>query len=787
MPNNPESLLSNPANPANPANPVQALDPALASTSGSTQPPGSNSSRRASEDPTQGRGSKKRPLTSHIFLHGVKFKRGSEEWWRCSECPSAEEVERDGGKLPQEYKITGCSTDKPTRHLREAHGLGKNGKIIEQDEPQSKQQEAPQTGIDRDIQLAVFKGLLCAWIVCAHVAFHQVENIHFRNLLYYLNARAQDLLPDTADTVRNWVMELYNKQREEVSAALRESPFRIHWSFDLWTSSNNKPILGIVAHWMDNTFHKRNTLLGMREMEGAHSGANIQATLWKVLEELELQRGPKLGYFMLDNASSNTTALTTLEHRLENPGDPSSFFSAAERRLHCFGHILNLIARRILYGTGVNVEVGQDTLTMEEETLAIQKERDLIVQWRKLGPLGKLRNIVTYVRGSPQRIQRFLAIRIHTTEADNEIQTASAAELLLVAENDTRWNSTFAMIERGLKLQNNVNFFVTTTPDLHADALDAADWTVLKELIQILQPFEKATKALEGRAENGIHGTIGEVLPALIGLKKKLTARYDEYKSRRDHGKEEHLKTAFKILETSVNNGLDHLDKYIKITTEIPVYLAAIVLDPRLKWEGLENITRLEHPTLTSYAEWVQNAKCQVQSLWEQQYKGDDTEESPNHMSSPEEASIDFLHALIMDVARAPPPLPEAGAPSSTKGKGRKGQGGRRPKTSIGAAQVVDDTSTLDEYQRWLKEARDATVTDLIEYWKFKRSSYPRLALMALEILTIPAMSAEVERVFSSAKQTITDRRARLKVDIIEACECLNHCEAAGIIRDWTM
>jgi hypothetical protein len=122
----------------------------------------------------------------------VKFKRGSDEWWRCSECPSAEEVEKNGGKLPQEYKITGCSTDKPTRHLREAHGLGKHGKLIEHAEPNSKQQEDP--CIERDIQLTVFKGLLCTWIVCAHVAFDQVENIHFRNLLYYLNSRAQDLL-----------------------------------------------------------------------------------------------------------------------------------------------------------------------------------------------------------------------------------------------------------------------------------------------------------------------------------------------------------------------------------------------------------------------------------------------------------------------------------------------------------------------------------------------------------------------------------------------------------------
>ena len=34
-------------------------------------------------------------------------------------------------------------------------------------------------------------------------------------------------------------------------------------------------------------------------------------------------------------------------------------------------------------------------------------------------------------------------------------------------------------------------------------------------------------------------------------------------------------------------------------------------------------------------------------------------------------------------------------------------------------------------------------------------------------------MSDECERLFSSAKLTVLDRRGRLKADIIEACECL--------------
>jgi hypothetical protein len=44
---------------------------------------------------------------------------------------------------------------------------------------------------------------------------------------------------------------------------------------------------------------------------------------------------------------------------------------------------------------------------------------------------------------------------------------------------------------------------------------------------------------------------------------------------------------------------------------------------------------------------------------------------------------------------------------------------------------------------------------------------------MALDILLIPAMSAEVERLFSQCKRIITDDRHSLKPDNIEALECL--------------
>jgi hypothetical protein len=69
---------------------------------------------------------------------------------------------------------------------------------------------------------------------------------------------------------------------------------------------------------------------------------------------------------------------------------------------------------------------------------------------------------------------------------------------------------------------------------------------------------------------------------------------------------------------------------------------------------------------------------------------------------------------------------------------------------------------------------------NLIQYWDGQAAISPSLSRMALDLLSIPAMTAECERVFSSSKILILDRRNRLKDDIIEASECLNYWYRRG-------
>lgn len=54
-----------------------------------------------------------------------------------------------------------------------------------------------------------------------------------------------------------------------------------------------------------------------------------------------------------------------------------------------------------------------------------------------------------------------------------------------------------------------------------------------------------------------------------------------------------------------------------------------------------------------------------------------------------------------------------------------------------------------------------------------QQRDYPNLSRMALDILSIPAMSASIERLFSSANITVSDRRNQLSPNTIEVIESL--------------
>jgi hypothetical protein len=80
---------------------------------------------------------------------------------------------------------------------------------------------------------------------------------------------------------------------------------------------------------------------------------------------------------------------------------------------------------------------------------------------------------------------------------------------MIVADNSTRWNSTYSMIHRALKLRTQIMLFCAmNTDDLKEDVLSQDEWSDLKEIESILEPFQEVTKWLEGNAKDAHHGSI---------------------------------------------------------------------------------------------------------------------------------------------------------------------------------------------------------------------------------------------------------------------------------------
>ena len=84
-----------------------------------------------------------------------------------------------------------------------------------------------------------------------------------------------------------------------------------------------------------------------------------------------------------------------------------------------------------------------------------------------------------------------------------------------------------------------------------------------------------------------------------------------------------------------------------------------------------------------------------------------------------------------------------------------------------------------------MEESYDPGKKGALAWWcqDAQRQRWPRLSLMAIDILSIPPMSDEPERVFLGGRRTVSWDRAQMEAEIIEMRECLKHWKRSGILN----
>jgi len=290
----------------------------------------------------------------------------------------------------------------------------------------------------------------------------------------------------------------------------------------------------------------------------------------------------------------------------------------------------------------------------------------------------------------------------------------------LLRDNSTRWNSWCRMLERAFQLRKAIDMYCfTNKPALDNDTLTDEDWDNLEKLKKFLEYYIDATQATEGR-----FATLDLILPTMDFLLEQLEA-----------GREDPQYTRDQFIYPCIDAGWNKLEKYYNLTGRSCAFTAAVVCCPQFKWQYFTEAA--EWPE-----DWVEITRKEVSEYWKKEYRN-------------------------ITIPELPPNIPETeDGPRKRENSFRKWQKQKRVTPAI-----------QDEYEQYI----NSPLLDVDEkfdprtWWlePTQRRTYPNLSKMALDLLSIPAMSAEVERLFSSCKITITDRRNQIGIDTVEGIECL--------------
>jgi hAT family C-terminal dimerisation region len=263
--------------------------------------------------------------------------------------------------------------------------------------------------------------------------------------------------------------------------------------------------------------------------------------------------------------------------------------------------------------------------------------------------------------------------------------------------------------------------------------LTETDWLILKGILGGLEIFNHATEQLHGKAKKAVYGLVWKLILIFETLMLALKDLSLIYPNEVTFGSNHPLPEcgqfeSIEFMNAALDAAFAKLKKYYDLTDCPFNYVAASVLNPMLKWRYLEYTWR-EEPR------WIFEGQQKVCKL------------------------CNIYKATSISVSKPPSPPP---------------QRENRLDDELYSWQHYKPPRVTDGYETYCVEPplQRMAEPDLIVMCRGLEPRFPTLAAMAYDILSIPAMSAECERVFSSAKLLLSDSRNSLSPESVEGVEC---------------
>jgi hAT family C-terminal dimerisation region/BED zinc finger len=284
-------------------------------------------------------------------------------------------------------------------------------------------------------------------------------------------------------------------------------------------------------------------------------------------------------------------------------------------------------------------------------------------------------------------------------------QRVTGRVLLPVTETVTRWNSTYLMLKRSLEIKAALSVvFVGESYGKDMYPVEAT-WRRVETVVSFLEPFYQISQELQGeKALTNAVPSYNEIFDHVEDWEESLGTRLRDTTT---------LERAMWLTGLEAAKGI--LSKYYS-KTDSRLYSCVTFCDPRLRgYYWLD--AKYEN-------DWIEKAKSQVREVYTAKYA--------LHSHTVTQLSGDRVE------------------------KGDSVQRAMRKRTH----------SNMNELSLYEDGYPAPIGADPLAWWKLHETEFPGIARMSLDMLAIPATTANVERVFSKAKLILTDGRSLLDADV---------------------
>ncbi|KAH9448923.1 hypothetical protein Pst134EA_033173 [Puccinia striiformis f. sp. tritici] len=530
------------------------------------------------------------------------------------------------------------------------------------------------------------KSAIVYMVAQCDLSFATVEKKSFREFAYLLNEDATPMIDSINQTsIATHIARMHHQSENTIKTNYISKQISISFTQDAWTAPNFTAFMAVTAHFIDEKFVMRNLTLAVPQVEGNHSGKFFAELFYNVLEKYSAIN--VMHTITADNASVNNKMARELDLQIPH-------FSSATHILGCVAHVINLAAKLGVAALGSTDnnndgdEISMASLDSESNTGAGINTRTII---------KRVHGMCTWVRFSPQRRERF-AVAVHSCQPELHAKKIRGFEI----DVSTRWNSTFLMFQRAILLEKSYTHFCQQNKEVAGFILSTAEWNQARTMMKFLGPLSEATELLCASE----YPTLNNALPVYIVLSQHL-------KSARQ-GLDDQL-----LLVQPADQMVEKINTYLNSALQKPVYVCAMILDPRFKisfWKNNENFI-IDHYDISA-EDILKTFKDTAEEFYKNLTK--DKQKEPDQ--------------------QAPPPVPKA--------KNFFALALYQPPPEMNGIQ--------EEIDRYLKEDIEPEGIEVLSYWAHRQKTLPNLAMMVRQYLSIPATSAASKRVFSKGRRVVS-------------------------------